>query len=106
MKNSTTSPIALSIAGSDPSGGAGIQCDLKTFMAHQVYGMAIPTMHTVQNSHTVLATHPTSPSLISDQVQHLFKDVRPNAIKIGALSNCDQALAIHDCLRDFKGSIV
>ena len=57
MHTSQNPPIALSIAGSDPSGGAGIQCDLKTFMAHRVYGMAIPTMLTVQNTTSILATH-------------------------------------------------
>ena len=63
MQTSQTSPIVLSIAGSDPSGGAGIQCDLKTFMAHRVYGMAIPTMLTVQNTKSIVATHPLPPSL-------------------------------------------
>ena len=106
MQLSQTTPITLSIAGSDPSGGAGIQCDLKTFMAHKVYGMAIPTMLTIQNTQSLIATHPVPPSQLRDQIKHLLADISPNAIKIGALSDYKQAQVLHECLQNFQGSIV
>jgi len=76
---------ALSIAGSDPSGGAGIQADLKVFQAHKVYGMAVPTLLTVQNTKGVHEVQTLEPSFVIKQIQSLIEDIPPQAIKVGAL---------------------
>jgi hydroxymethylpyrimidine kinase/phosphomethylpyrimidine kinase len=75
----------LSIAGSDPSGGAGIQIDLKTFHALDAYGMAIPAALTVQNSRGVTGAYPVLPRELSQQIETLLSDIKPDAIKIGML---------------------
>ena len=75
----------LSIAGSDPSGGAGIQVDLKTFQALGVHGMAIPAALTAQNSRGVTATYPVPPRALSRQIEALFADIKPDAVKTGML---------------------
>ncbi len=73
----------LSIAGSDPSGGAGLQADLKTFGALGCHGMAAPTALTVQNTQGVAAIHLVPPDFVAAQIDHLFADIRIDAIKIG-----------------------
>jgi hydroxymethylpyrimidine/phosphomethylpyrimidine kinase len=78
-------PIALSIAGSDPSGGAGIQADLKTFHAHGVYGEAVITLLTAQNSLGVSRVEPVAAELIDAQLGALLTDMAPHAVKLGAL---------------------
>ncbi|MDH4162504.1 MAG: bifunctional hydroxymethylpyrimidine kinase/phosphomethylpyrimidine kinase [Nitrospirota bacterium] len=75
----------LSIAGSDPSGGAGIQVDLKTFQALGAFGMAIPAALTFQNSRGVAGTEPVPPASITRQIEVLLSDMRPDAIKTGML---------------------
>ena len=75
----------LSLAGSDPSGGAGIQIDLKTFHALGAYGMAIPTALTVQNSRGVTGAYPVIPRELSQQIETLLYDIKPDAIKTGML---------------------
>jgi hydroxymethylpyrimidine kinase/phosphomethylpyrimidine kinase len=75
----------LSIAGSDPSGGAGIQADLKTFQALGAFGMAIPAALTVQNSRGVLAAYSVGSRAFSEQLDVLLSDVRPGAVKTGML---------------------
>lgn len=77
--------IALSIAGSDPSGGAGIQADLKTFHAHGVYGMSVLSLLTVQNTHGVRRVECVAPQLVGEQLDALFVDGLPGAVKTGAL---------------------
>jgi hydroxymethylpyrimidine/phosphomethylpyrimidine kinase len=79
--------IALSIAGSDPSGGAGIQADLKTFHQFGVYGEAAITLLTVQNTRTVSAVHSLEPALVAAQVEAVLADLPPHAAKTGALGN-------------------
>ena len=76
----------LSIAGSDPSSGAGIQVDLKTFQQLGAFGMAIPASLTVQNSRGVSAVEPVSSALLAKQLEALLSDIRPDAIKVGMLS--------------------
>jgi len=83
----------LSIAGSDPSGGAGIQVDLKTFQALGAYGMAIPAALTVQNSRGVSGTSPVSARVLSGQIEALLSDIRPDAVKTGMLLT-KQAVAV------------
>lgn len=75
----------LSIAGSDPSGGAGIQADLKVFQALGAHGMAVPAALTVQNSRGVAAAYSVGPRSFSEQLQVLLRDIRPDAVKTGML---------------------
>lgn len=86
---STTVPACLSIAGSDPSGGAGIQADLKTFAAHGVYGMSVITAVTVQNTLGVSAVHSLPAELVGQQLRSVLSDIPPAAIKIGMLDNAN-----------------
>jgi hydroxymethylpyrimidine kinase/phosphomethylpyrimidine kinase len=75
----------LSIAGSDPSSGAGIQADLKTFLLLGVFGMAVPAALTVQNSRGVAAAQAVSPRMLSKQIEALLRDIKPDAVKTGML---------------------
>jgi hydroxymethylpyrimidine/phosphomethylpyrimidine kinase len=79
--------IALTIAGSDPSGGAGLQADLKTFHQHGVYGMSVVTLLTVQNTCGVEAVHFLEPRFVLAQLDAVLKDIPPVATKTGALGN-------------------
>jgi hydroxymethylpyrimidine/phosphomethylpyrimidine kinase len=78
-------PVALTIAGSDPSGGAGIQADLKTFHQFGVYGEAVITLLTVQNTVGVMAVEHLPPDFVSAQIRAVVEDIPPLAIKTGAL---------------------
>jgi len=79
--------VALSIAGSDPSGGAGLQADLKTFHRLGVYGEAVVTLITVQNTLGVTRVDVLAPDLILEQIHAVCSDICPHAAKIGALGN-------------------
>lgn len=79
-------PIAVTIAGSDSSGGAGIQADLKTFSALGVYGASVITALTAQNTQGVTAIHDVPPDIIAAQIDAVFSDLRVGAVKIGMLS--------------------
>lgn len=80
-------PIALSIAGSDPSGGAGLQADLKVFQQFKVFGTTVITLLTAQNSGGVSAIQLLSPALVEQQFQAVLSDVPPRALKTGALGS-------------------
>src|SRR5436190_23130513 len=80
-------PVALTIAGSDPSGGAGLHADLKTFHAFGVYGQAVVTLITVQNSTRVSRVEVLSADLVTEQIEAVLEDVPPGAIKTGALGS-------------------
>src|SRR5581483_10860278 len=82
-------PVALSIAGSDPSGGAGIQADLKTFHQFAVYGEAVPTLITVQNSVRVSRLEVLPAELVREQVEAVLEDMPPDAAKTGALGSAE-----------------
>ena len=82
-----TKPVALTIAGSDPSGGAGIQADLKTFHQFGVYGMSVITLLTVQNTVEVSSVDPLEPEYVTRQLDTVARDIWPHAIKTGALGN-------------------
>jgi hydroxymethylpyrimidine/phosphomethylpyrimidine kinase len=84
-------PVALTIAGSDSGGGAGIQADLKTFSALGVYGASVITALTAQNTMGVAAIHDVPPDFIAAQIDTVFADLKVGAVKIGMLS---QAAAI------------
>jgi hydroxymethylpyrimidine/phosphomethylpyrimidine kinase len=91
-------PSALSIAGSDPSGGAGVQADLKTFHAHGVYGMSVLSLLTVQNTHGVRRVEHVAPQLVAEQLDALFDDGLPGAIKTGALGTAAHVGVVADRL--------
>ena len=80
-------PSVLTIAGSDPSGGAGIQADLKTFAALGVYGMAAITALTAQNTREVTGVEEVSPEFVALQIDTVLADITPDAVKTGMLSN-------------------
>ena len=80
-------PVALTIAGSDPSGGAGIQADLKTFHQFGVYGEAVITLLTVQNTRRVSRVAIMDPALVREQIEAVLEDIPPGAIKTGALGD-------------------
>jgi hydroxymethylpyrimidine/phosphomethylpyrimidine kinase len=78
--------IAVTIAGSDPSGGAGIQADLKTFSALGVYGASVITALTAQNTRGVQGIHDVPPAFVGEQIDSVFSDLAVDAVKIGMLS--------------------
>jgi len=92
-------PAALTIAGSDPSGGAGVQADLKTFHQFGVYGMAALTLLTVQNTTRVSAVEPLDPRLVRDQLDAVVEDIPPAAAKTGALGTAGIIEAVADWAR-------
>ena len=79
-------PIAVTIAGSDSSGGAGIQADLKTFSALGVYGASVITALTAQNTLGVAGIHDVPPDFVTAQMDAVFSDLDVGAVKIGMLS--------------------
>jgi hydroxymethylpyrimidine kinase/phosphomethylpyrimidine kinase len=87
-------PNVLSIAGSDPSGGAGIQADLKTFSALGCYGMALVTALTAQNTRYVAAIHTPPAEFVAEQIDAVFADVKVAAVKIGMLGTGAVAAAV------------
>lgn len=87
-------PNVLTIAGSDPGGGAGIQADLKTFSALRAYGMAVMTALTAQNTRTVSGVHRVPADFVGQQLDTLFDDIRVDALKIGMIATADIARAI------------
>ncbi|MXN50523.1 bifunctional hydroxymethylpyrimidine kinase/phosphomethylpyrimidine kinase [Shinella sp. AETb1-6] len=88
----------LSIAGSDPSGGAGIQADLKTFAARGTYGMAVLTALTAQNTQGVSGLHLVPPAFVAAQIADVFADVRVGAVKIGMIASGEIAEAVANAL--------
>jgi hydroxymethylpyrimidine/phosphomethylpyrimidine kinase len=99
-------PVALTIAGSDPSGGAGIQADLKTFHQFGVYGEAVITLITVQNTRGVERIEYLAPDLIADQIRAVVDDIPPTAAKIGALGNCGIIEAVAGLASSFPFPVV
>ena len=89
----------LTIAGSDSSGGAGIQADLKTIAAHLLYGESVLTALTAQNTCGVTGIHDMPPAFVEAQIDAVFGDIRPDAVKIGMVSSAQIAGAIAAGLR-------
>ena len=87
-------PVAMTIAGSDPSGGAGIQADLKTFHQFGAYGEAVITLITVQNSLRVSRVEPLPVDLVMEQLEAVLEDIPPGAAKTGALGTAELVCAI------------
>ncbi len=92
-------PIALTIAGSDSGGGAGIQADLKSFSALGVYGASVITAITAQNTRTVSAVQPVGPAMVAAQFDAIFGDLEVRAIKIGMLGGVDVITTVAQRLR-------
>lgn len=94
-------PIALTIAGSDSGGGAGIQADLKTFSALGVYGASVITAITAQNTKGVTAVENVSADMVVAQIDAVFSDLHVKAVKIGMVSRRETIVAIAERLRRF-----
>lgn len=94
-------PVVLSIAGSDPSGGAGIQGDLRTFAALGAYGCAVPTALTAQNTLGVRAAWPLPADVVTQQIETLLDDVEVAAVKIGMLGDAAVVRAVAAALRRY-----
>lgn len=94
----------LSIAGTDPTGGAGIHADLKTFSAAGTYGMAVITAVVAQNTQGVRSFEAMRPELVADQIDAVFEDVRVDAVKIGMLANADIVNVVADRLKFHKAA--
>ena len=90
-------PIALTIAGSDPSGGAGIQADLKTFHQLRVFGTAAITLVTVQNTTRMSRVEMLDPGLVAEQIDAVLEDLPPQAAKTGALGTAAIIEAVAGC---------
>ncbi len=99
-------PIALTIAGSDPSGGAGIQADLKTFHQFGVYGEAVITLLTVQNTQKVSRVEVMSGELVGEQIEAVIGDIPPAAAKTGALGSVDVIEAVARAAAKFEFPLV
>ena len=98
-------PAALSIAGSDSSGGAGLQADLKTFSALGVYGATAVTAVTAQNTKGVTAVHNVPPDMISAQIAAVFSDLSIRAVKTGMLGGEAGVLAVAGGLEQWAHGI-
>jgi hydroxymethylpyrimidine/phosphomethylpyrimidine kinase len=95
-------PIAITIAGSDSSGGAGIQADLKTFSAFGVYGASVIAALTAQNTLGIAAIHQVPPAFVAAQMDAVFSDLAIGAVKIGMLGNADVIAAVAAGLELYK----
>jgi hydroxymethylpyrimidine/phosphomethylpyrimidine kinase len=92
--------IALSIAGSDPTGGAGLQADLQVFRAFGVHGAGVITALTVQDTAKVHQVLPAFPNVVLEQLRVLLRDLRPDAVKLGMLATDDVARSVELGLRE------
>lgn len=104
MKEDNNMKTALAIAGSDSSGGAGIQADLKTMTMNGVYGMTAITALTAQNTTGVFGVEEASPAFLQAQIDAVFEDIYPEAVKIGMMSSSELIRVIGDRLRFYKAT--
>jgi hydroxymethylpyrimidine/phosphomethylpyrimidine kinase len=95
-------PVALTIAGFDPSGGAGITADIQVFAAHGIYGIAAITAQTVQSTLGVVSVHPTDPALLSKTLANLSADLPPGGVKIGMLADIQIVNKVRNYLRPLR----
>lgn len=96
----------LTIAGSDCSGGAGIQADLKTFSAHGLFGMSVIVSVVAENTATVTSVENISQKVVADQIDCVFTDIVPNAVKIGMLPNVDTMKLVAKKLKQYNAKNV
>jgi hydroxymethylpyrimidine/phosphomethylpyrimidine kinase len=99
-------PVALTIAGSDSGGGAGIQADLKTFAALGVHGATVIASLTAQNPRRVLAVEPCRVQMLQQQLEAVFSEIPPSAIKTGMLFSSQNIRAVAAFLQDRKLPLV
>lgn len=97
---------ALTIAGSDSGGGAGLQADLKTFSAFGVYGASVVTAVTAQNTQSVTAIHAVPDEIVVAQIEAVLSDIKIDAIKIGMLGSPTLIKAVADALAGYDGPVV
>lgn len=93
---------ALTIAGSDCSGGAGIQADLKTFSANGIFGMSVIVSVVAENTSRVISVEDISPEMIKNQIDAVFEDIEVDAVKVGMLSSEICMKAVAEKLRQYK----
>jgi hydroxymethylpyrimidine/phosphomethylpyrimidine kinase len=98
--------VALTIAGSDPSGGAGLQADLKTFHQFGIYGEAVVTLVTVQNTRSVTRVEVLAAELVREQIDAVISDIAPSAAKTGALGTAEVVEAVAHAARSFAFPLV
>jgi hydroxymethylpyrimidine kinase/phosphomethylpyrimidine kinase len=98
--------VVLTIGGSDPTGGAGIQADLKTFQHFGVHGLSVITAVTVQNTTGVISTNPVSAELVQAQLNALSEDIAIDAIKIGMLTTADVVEVVADFVKEQNAPVV
>lgn len=96
-------PNILSIAGSDPSSGAGIQADIKAISANRAYAIAAVTAFTAQNTQGISGIHLVPPDFVQSQIEAVFADIRVDAVKIGMIANAQIANAVADVLKQHTG---
>ena len=96
----------LTIAGSDSSGGAGIQADIKTMTVHGVYGMSAVTALTAQNTLGVRSVMESSPQFLAEQIDVVFEDIYPDAVKIGMVSSAELIAVIAERLTKYQAKQV
>lgn len=101
-----TYPCVLTIAGSDCSGGAGIQADIKTISALGAYAASAITAITVQNTCGVTGIHPVPPAYVKAQIDAVMTDIRPRAIKIGMINDVEIVKAIAEAIRCYRPEFV
>ncbi|MCS6567500.1 bifunctional hydroxymethylpyrimidine kinase/phosphomethylpyrimidine kinase [Curtobacterium flaccumfaciens pv. flaccumfaciens] len=99
-------PRVLSIAGTDPTGGAGMQADLKAIAAHDGYGMGVVTALVAQNTHGVRSVHVPDVGFLREQLDAVSDDVVVDAVKIGMLGTADVVRVVTDWLREHRPSVV
>jgi len=96
----------LTIAASDSSGGSGIQADIKTFCAHGIYGMSVITAVTAQDTEGIISVQKIDSTIIKQQIDAIFLDIKVNAVKIGMLFDMETISIIAERLRYYKPRII
>ena len=99
-------PVALTIAGSDPSGGAGLEADLKTFHRFGVYGEAVVTLIAVQNTRGVTCVDRLAPGAVAAQIKAVLEDIPPQAAKTGALGSKEVVKTVAELAAGFRCPLV
>ena len=105
-KNHRVIPTVLTIAGSDSGGGAGIQADLKTMMANGVYAMSVITALTAQNTMGVSGIMEVTPEFLKKQLDAVFTDIKPDAVKIGMVASAELIHVIAERLSFYKPKFI
>ena len=99
---SSSTPKALTIAGSDSGGGAGIQADIKTFTALKVYGMSVITSVTAQNTEAIMGISDLDPDFVGLQIDAVMQDMGADSVKVGMLSNEDIIKTVAGKVREYS----